>query len=162
MRPHLQYVSCFVRLHCTKADSHCCHLTRRGPSRPPLATAIAGPCADTLFTTLSLCILFWGFPNSSVSKESACNAGAPGLIPGSGRSPGERNGNPLQCSCLENPMDRENLQATVHEVARVRPNLVTKPPLPHSSTWTLILFTGPHWSLHKLPFSHSVDTNNQY
>ena len=47
-----------------------------------------------------------GFPRSSVSKESACNAGDPGSIPGLGRSPGEGNGNPLQYSCLENPMDR--------------------------------------------------------
>ena len=42
----------------------------------------------------------------TVSKESACNAGDPGLIPGSGRSSGEENGNPLQSSCLENSMDR--------------------------------------------------------
>ncbi len=42
----------------------------------------------------------------SDGKESACNAGDPGSIPGSGRSPGEGNGNPLQYSCLENPMDR--------------------------------------------------------
>ena len=40
-----------------------------------------------------------------VKKASACNAGDPGLIPGSGRSPGEGDGNPLQYSCLENPMD---------------------------------------------------------
>ena len=46
-----------------------------------------------------------GFPHSSVGKESACNAGDSGSIPGSGRSPGEGNGNPLQYSCLENPMD---------------------------------------------------------
>ena len=46
------------------------------------------------------------FPYSSVSKESAHNTGDPGLIPGSGRSPGEGNGNSLQYSCLENPMDR--------------------------------------------------------
>ena len=45
-------------------------------------------------------------PRSSVSKESACSAGDPGLIPGSGRSPGEGNGNLLQYSCLEDPMDR--------------------------------------------------------
>ena len=43
----------------------------------------------------------WGFPGSSDSKESACNSGETGLIPGSRRSPGEGNGNPLQCSCLE-------------------------------------------------------------
>ena len=46
-----------------------------------------------------------GFPGVSDGKASACNAGDPGLIPGSGRSPGEGNGNPLQHSCLENPMD---------------------------------------------------------
>ena len=46
-----------------------------------------------------------GFPGGSDGKASARNAGDPGLIPGSGRSPGERNGNPLQHSCLENPMD---------------------------------------------------------
>ena len=44
-------------------------------------------------------------PGGSAGKESACNAGDPGSIPGSGRSPGEGNGNPLQHSCLENPMD---------------------------------------------------------
>ena len=44
-----------------------------------------------------------GFPGGSEGKASACNAGDPGLIPGSGRSPGEGNGNPLQYSCLENP-----------------------------------------------------------
>ena len=48
-----------------------------------------------------------GFPHSSVGKESACNAGHLGSIPGLGRSPGEGNGNPFQYSCLENPMDRE-------------------------------------------------------
>ena len=48
-----------------------------------------------------------GFPYSSVGKESACNAGDLGLIPGSGRSPGEGNGNPLEYSCLENFMTEE-------------------------------------------------------
>ena len=47
-----------------------------------------------------------GFPVGSEDKASACNAGDPGLIPELGRSPGEGNGNPLQYSCLENPMDR--------------------------------------------------------
>ena len=68
------------------------------------------------------------FPHSSVGKESACNAGDPGLIPGSGRSPGEGNGNSLQYSCLENPMDRGAWRATVYGVIRVGHNLVTKPP----------------------------------
>ena len=65
---------------------------------------------------------------SSVSKESACNAGNPGLIPGLGRPPGEGNGNPLQCSCLENPMDRGAWQAAVPGVTRVRHDLGTKAP----------------------------------
>ena len=47
-----------------------------------------------------------GFPNGSKVKESACNAGDPGSIPGLGRSRGEGNGNPLQYYCLENAMDR--------------------------------------------------------
>ena len=48
---------------------------------------------------------WWGFPDCSVGKESACNTGDPGLIPGLGRSPGERNNYPLQYSGLENSMD---------------------------------------------------------
>ena len=51
-------------------------------------------------------------------KESACNAADSGSIPGSGRSPGEGNGNPLQYSCLENPMDRGAWQVIVHGVAK--------------------------------------------
>ena len=51
-------------------------------------------------------------------KTSACNAGDLGLIPGLGRASGEGNGNPLQCSCLENPMDGGAWWATVHGVAR--------------------------------------------
>ena len=51
-------------------------------------------------------------------KSPPANAGDVGSIPGSGTSPGEGNGNPLQCSCLENPMDREAWRATVHEAAK--------------------------------------------
>ena len=58
------------------------------------------------------------FPGGSDGKESACNAGDPSLIPGLGRFPGERNGNSLQYSCLENSMDRGTWQATLHEVAK--------------------------------------------
>ena len=53
-----------------------------------------------------------------------------GSIPGSGRSPGEGNGNPLQYSCLKNPMDRGAWQATVHGITRVGQDLGTKPPPP--------------------------------
>jgi len=56
--------------------------------------------------------------SGSDGKESVCDAGNPGLIPGSGRSSGKGNGNPLQYSCLENSMDREAWQATVLEVAK--------------------------------------------
>ena len=59
-----------------------------------------------------------GFPGGSDGKESACNAGDQGSIPGSGRSPGEGNGNALQYSCLENSMDRGAWRATVHGVAK--------------------------------------------
>ena len=59
-----------------------------------------------------------GFPGGSDSKESACNMGDLGFIPGSGRSPGEENGYPLQYSCLENSMDRKAWWAIVHGVAK--------------------------------------------
>ena len=49
---------------------------------------------------------YMGFPSSSDGKASACSAGDSGSIPGSGRCPGEGNSNPLQYSCLKNPMDR--------------------------------------------------------
>ena len=60
-----------------------------------------------------------GFPRISVGTESDCNAGDPGSIPGSGRSPRAGNGNALQYPCLENPMDRGAWQATVYGVTRV-------------------------------------------
>ena len=84
--------------------------------------------------------LLWGFPHHLVGKPSACNAGDPGSFPGLGRSPGEGNGNPLQYSCLENPMDRGAWQATVHGIARVGHNLATKPPKPPS-----LLLSDAQW-----------------
>ena len=78
----------------------------------------------------SICLPHMGFPCSLVSKESTYNAGAKGSILGWERTPGEGNGNILQYSCLENPMNREAWWATVHGVARVEHNLATKP-LPH-------------------------------
>ena len=59
-----------------------------------------------------------GFPDGSSCKESTCNAGDVGLIPGVGRLPGEGNDNPLQYSCLGNSMDRGAWRATVHGVAK--------------------------------------------
>ena len=72
------------------------------------------PLGTTYLLTLSV-----GFPGGSDSKESVSNVGGPG----SGRSPGEGNGNPLQCSCLENPMDRGAWWATVHGVSKRRTRL---------------------------------------
>ena len=72
-----------------------------------------------------------GLPSDSVGKESACNAGDPGLIPGLERSFGEGNGNLLQYSRLENSVDKGAWWATVHGVTRVRHDLVTKPSPPH-------------------------------
>ena len=60
----------------------------------------------------------WGFPGGSVVKNLPENAGEMGLIPGLGRSPEGGNGNSLQYSCLENPMDRGAWWATVHRVAK--------------------------------------------
>ena len=87
-----------------------------------------------------------GFPVSSAGKESVCNAGDPGSIPGLGRCPGEGNGNPLLYSCLGNPMDRGAWWATVHEVVRVGLNLATQPPAPVTkSCLTLVTpWTRPH------------------
>ena len=70
--------------------------------------------------------MYKGFPvaqlvkNSPARQETDCNARDQGLTPGLGRSPGEGNGNPLQYSCMQNPMDRGAWRTTVHEVARVR------------------------------------------
>ena len=67
-----------------------------------------------------------GFPGGSVVKNPPINAGDLGSIPGSGRPPGEGNGNPLQCPCLGNLMDRGAWWATVHGVSRVGHDLVTQ------------------------------------
>ena len=67
-----------------------------------------------------------GFPDGSGVKSLPANAGDASLIPGSGRSSGEENGNPLQYSCLENHMDRGVWWVTAHRVARVSHNFVTK------------------------------------
>ena len=67
-----------------------------------------------------------GFSGGSVVKNPPANARDVASVSGSGRSPGEGNGNSFQCSCLENPMDRGAWRATVHGVTRVGHDLVTK------------------------------------
>ena len=88
-----------------------------------------------------------GFPGGSEGRESTYNAGGQRLIPGLGRSPGEGNGNPLQDSCLDNPMEREAWQAAIHGVAKSRARLISLQFLscsylnkkPHSNPWKVIL-----------------------
>ena len=70
-----------------------------------------------LWTTVSSDV---GFPGGSDGKASVCNAGDPGSVPRLGRSPGEGNENPLQYSCLENPMDRGSRWDTLHGVTKRR------------------------------------------
>ena len=74
--------------------------------------------------------LILGFPAGSDDKESACNSGDLGLIPGLGRSPGEGNGNPLQYSGLESPMDRGAWWATV-------------PGVTQSQNWSTVILCSP-------------------
>ena len=81
---------------CKYCWQKCCNVLRKSANRSSKAMKVMKQArAD-----------YWGFPGVSDGKESACNAGDPGLIPGLGRSPGEGNGNPLQHPCLGNPMDR--------------------------------------------------------
>ena len=87
-------------------------------------------------------------------KESTCNAEDEGSIPGSGRFPGEGNGNPLQYSYLENPKDRGAWQATVHGARGVGHELArSKPPPPAASSSSLEPF------LHPSPAAHWAPTN---
>ena len=107
---------------------HCSGEPRQTP-RPPVCQQVADPSPDlqTLQSSHSNipCLVpsqrLKGFPGGSDSKESACNAGDWGLIPGLERSLEERNGDPLEYSCLENSMNRGAWWATVHEVAKRRP-----------------------------------------
>ena len=83
-----------------------------------------------------------GFPGDSDGEESVCNAEDPGSRPGSGRSPGEGNGNLLQDSCLENPMDRRAWQATVPGVAQSQTRLSDEQFQVFTSTATIMGFPG--------------------
>ena len=89
-------------------------LHRASEDMPPsLPIIFLGP---EYYLAKKICTL--GFPGGSVSTESACNVGDLGSVPGLGRSPGGGHGNPLQCSYLENPMDRGAWWVTVHPVAK--------------------------------------------
>ena len=73
-----------------------------------------------LMSKRTQCHLLMGFPGGSDGKESACNVGDPGSVPGLGRSPGARNGNPLNCSYQENAMDRRTWLVGVHAFTKQR------------------------------------------
>ena len=89
------------------ADSDCSHEIKRCLLLGRKAMTNLDSILKNRDITLQVCIVkAVGFPSGSDGKASVCNAGDPGSIPGLGRSPGEGNGSPLQCSCLENPMDR--------------------------------------------------------
>ena len=109
-------------------DMQCGHWGQDGPYDPP---------GGLVFS-----IYYWGFPGGSGSKESACSAGDPGLISGLGRFPGEGNGNPLQYSCLENPMDRGAWWATVHGITKSEIQLSNSHT--HTHTHTLCYTVGPY------------------
>lgn len=90
-----------------------------------LYTVQTQPVSETtsLKLTLALPYLDNNFPGGSDGKEFACNVGDPGSIPGLGRSPAGGHGNPLQYSCLENPMDRGAWRATVQRVVKSQTQL---------------------------------------
>ena len=98
-------------------------------------------------TNLCICIyIYMGFSGGSDDKETACNAGDPGLISRSGRSPGEGHGNPLQYSCLKNPMDRGAWCAIVHGVTK-------------SQTWLSNWDMRHKKSLNRTEILHSYDNS---
>ena len=112
----------FLSISSLQIDSSCCVCA---PEIPYVLEALTNISEESLvhFFLNSLWVLTSGFPGGSVGKESACNVGDQGLIPGLGRSPREGNGNPLQYSCLENPMDSGAWQATVHRVTQSQTRL---------------------------------------
>ena len=100
-----------------------------------------------LLTSLSSSKSIKDFPVGPMVKNLPANAGDLGSIPGSGRSPGEGNDNPLQYSCLENPMDRGAWGATVHRVAKSQTRLSTA----QHSTFYNWCFESVQNSINKLP-----------
>ena len=100
-----------------KTDKCSIYVPRSHAQKAQQSSQSSGPhvmLGDPVKLAKFSCISISGLPWWLSGNESACNAGDMGLIPGSGRSPGEGNGNPLQYSCLENPMDRGPWQARVH------------------------------------------------
>ena len=100
-----------------------------------------------------------GFPGTSVGKESACNAGDPGSIPGSGRSSGEENGNPFQYACLGNPMGSLAGYSPCGR-KRVGQDLATKPPPPQSPGELLNIPYHTPYQLNQIKQEKGPDVSN--
>ena len=129
-------VGCHFLLQCMKVKSEI-EVAQSCPTlRNPLDCSLPGSSTHGIFQARLLewgaiafsnkiprTALLEGFPGTLLAKNPPDNAGDPGLIPGLGRSPGEGNGNPLQGSCLENPMNRVAWQAIIHGVAESRTRL---------------------------------------
>ena len=107
-------------------------------------------------------IQFYGFLSGSDGKESVCNSRDPGLTPDLGRSPGEGNGNPLQCSCLENPVDRGAWKATVNGVQRVRHDWATNTHIYRESFTVLCTVHTSLHHFHSLPIIHTHHRTYNY
>ena len=101
-----EHMPCFIYLYMDYLMSHFSYWPSTSPERSSGWSSLQCPSYNLKF------------PGGLDGKESACNAGDLGLIPRSGRSPGEGNGNPLQYSCLENAMDRGAWWVTVHGVTK--------------------------------------------
>ena len=103
-----------------------CGILAPQPGVEPAPLALEGEILTSGPVEKSLQLMFLSVikcPGGSDGNESACNAGDSGSVPGLCRSPGEGNGNPLQYSCLENPMDRGAWWAMVHGVAKSQTHL---------------------------------------
>ena len=113
---------------------------------PPWSTQNSLSRSSPLFKSLIAHIFFW-WPLGSHGKEASCNAGDLGSITGLGRSPGERNGNPLQYSCLGNPMERKAWRAAVHGVKKSWTRLSDQHFNTLFSSYPYIFFSGTFLSL---------------
>ena len=113
----LKPVCCDPGIYTTHLLSLTCTPPKPEPFHPQISTSTGSKMVDSPILN--------GFLGGSGGKETACNAGDPGTIPESGRSPGERNGNLLQYSCLENPMDRGAWQAMIHRATNSQTQLST-------------------------------------
>ena len=106
-------------------------------SRPP--SDRSSDTSTRPFCLLKIAAIPCHLPGSSAGKEPTCSAGDPGSIPGLGRSPGGGYGDPLQYSCLENPMDRKTWWATAHGVIKSRTGL---------SDFHFLLYSSPYTCHH--------------